>query len=142
MKFKTLLTAVSLLLFFGSCKKDKANSCDKTMAAIAGTYSIVKIEMGSGGSYQDVTSLFLESCELDDQIILSSDGTVSYKDAGTACESNGDDSGTWAIDSNGKITVAAGSVDASSADISSFDCSTLVIAGSDSGIDYRMTLKK
>lgn len=142
MKLKNLLIPVFSILFFASCKKDKATNCDKTMSSIAGTYSIVKIEMGSGGTYQDVTAFLLESCQRDDQLILGSNGTVTYKDAGTVCDSPGDDSGSWEIDSDGKITVNAGSIDASTADISSFDCSSLVITGSDSGIDYRLTLRK
>ena len=141
MKIKTLSLAALSLLLFGSCKKDKANSCDKSMAAIAGTYSITKIEIGSNGNFVDVDDR--DACEKDDHIVLNQNGTLQYQDDGITCDPNGEDSGTWNIDSNGKITMSgAGDFYAQTADVTSFDCTNLVITGTESGIQYRVTFKK
>lgn len=145
MKLKILVPAV-LLLLFTACKKDKVTSCDKTMAAIAGTYTVVKLEVGISGSFQDITSQ-LEACQTDDKLILNANGTSTYQDLGVACDPPENSSGTWNIDASGKMTIddGGGTADISTADITSFDCTTLVLTGTDvslPGIAYRLTIKK
>lgn len=117
------------------------------MASIAGTYSIVKFEVGFNGAFQDFTNQ-LDACELDDKISLKTDGTTTTQDAGTVCSPPGNSTGTWSVMSNNKITINdnnGGPTDISTADITSFDCSTLVLTGSDPTApadQFRLTLKK
>lgn len=149
MKTKTFVSAVLLCILF-SCKKqdDTKTNCDKTVASIAGTYSIVKIEFGTNGIFQDATGL-VESCDLDDKISLNADGTTVIQDLGIVCTPPEDSRGTWSISSSGQIIIDdnsnSGPLDISTADITSFDCSTLVLTGSDPGIpgdQFRITMKK
>jgi Lipocalin-like domain len=147
MKLKSLAPAV-LLFVFTACKKDKTTptSCDKTMAAIAGTYIVSKIELGTGGVFSDITSQ-MKDCQKDDKLTLNSNGTSTYQDLGIACSPSGNGSGTWSIDASGKMTIDGGGGPArvSQADINSFDCTALVVTGTTSsapGFDFRVTLKK
>ena len=147
MKKLIIGSAILLCIVSSSCKKDASSNtnCDKNVASIAGTYSFVKYEAGMSGVFQDVTHDFLEPCELDDKLTLNTNGTTLYKDLGTACDPSGDETGTWAISSDGKMTINDGTVDVSVADITSFDCSTLVLTGTEtggSGIQFRVTMKK
>jgi lipocalin-like protein len=137
-----------LLLILSSCKKDKDTdtNCDKTVAGIAGIYSVQKLELGVGGTFIDITSQ-LDACEIDDKINLKADGTTLYQDLGTACSPSGNSSGTWSISSSGKMSIHdnGGSGDIDTADITSFDCSTLVLTGSNSGSpgdQVRLTIKR
>lgn len=147
MKLKTLAPAV-LLFLFTACKKDKVTSCEKTMADIAGTYTVVKLEIGISGVFTDITNE-LEPCEKDDKLILNSNGTSTYQDLGLACDPPENSSGTWSIDGSGKMTIddggGSGSADISTATINSFDCTTLVLTGTDDsfpGGEFRLTIKK
>lgn len=141
MKLQTFAIAIISLLVFNSCKKDKTNNCEKTMAAVSGTYSLIKMEANIGAGFVDADNR--EDCEKDDHIVLNANGTVEYKDDGTICDASGDDSGTWTIDSNGKITISSGGdVYALGSDITSFDCNTLVLSGTELGVQYRITFKK
>jgi hypothetical protein len=142
MKKLILGSAIVMCIVSSSCKKEKANSnCEKTVASIAGTYSVVKVEVGFAGNFTDVA---LEPCQVDDKLTLNADGTTVYKDLGTVCEPSGDETGTWGISSSGKMTIANGTIGVNEADITSFDCSTLVLTAtdSDSGAKVRLTIKK
>lgn len=146
---KTIFTTAVLLLLFTSCKKDKSTAsgtCNKTVADIAGTYAILKIEVGMNGVFVDITSQ-QDACAKDDKLTLNANGTSAYKDLGVVCSPSGDDSGTWSIDANGKMTIHdnSGSNDISHADITSYDCHTLVLTGTDASSpteQVRLTLKK
>ena len=149
MKTKMFVSAVLLCILF-SCKKqdDTKTNCDKTVASIAGTHSTVKFEFGTNGIFQDATGL-LESCDLDDKISLNADGTTVIQDLGIVCTPAENSRGTWSISSSGQITIDdnnnSGPLDISTADITSFDCSTLVLTGSGQSspeYQFRITLKK
>jgi hypothetical protein len=148
MKFKTLIPAALLLIVtHSSCKKnDVANNCEKTVASIAGTYTVVKLEIGTSGTFLDVTNL-LDACQLDDKLILKTDRTSNYQDLGVVCTPSESSTGTWDINTAGKMTIATngGAADISTADITSFDCSTLVLTGFDAsspGTQFRLTIRK
>src|SRR4051794_11264772 len=95
-----LSIVLAAIIICSSCKKDKAtNACSNSMANLAGTYSIVKIEANLFGTFSDVTGQYFKSCELDDKIILDANGTANYSDAGTACDPNGTVAGTWSVSS-------------------------------------------
>ena len=145
---KSILSiAFVTIIIFSSCKKEPVNnSCSNTMANLAGTYSIVKIEANTSVPYADITNQYLRSCQRDDKIELAASGTATYTDAGTACDPNGTVAGTWSVSGTGKVSVAAGPVDVSDADLVSFDCTTLVLLYSTSyfgnPVDLRITVKK
>lgn len=142
-----LKTTIGLLLsviIFSSCKKD--SNCERNMASIAGTYSLVKLEFGSGGIFADVTSE-LEACERDDRVTLNANGTSAYADLGTVCSPAGDETGTWSVSSSGRMTINSGGgiLDLDDAEISSFDCTTLVLTGFEAGSpgsQFRLTIRK
>ena len=146
MKLKFLAPAL-LVVVFASCKKNETNTCGKTMADIAGTYSISKLEFERSGAFVDFTDS-LEDCNKDDKLTLNADGTSSYQDAGVACDPPENASGTWSIDSEGRMSIDDGGADifsVSTAEITSFDCNTLVLTGISpgfAGFTFRLTIKK
>lgn len=138
-----LVFPVFTALIFCGCKKDETQkTCGKTMNEVAGIYSLVKIEASSGGVYSDITAL-MEPCVLDNKIILNTDGTAAYQDAGTACSggSGAGGSGTWNIGSDGKLAINVGTINFSDADVTSFDCTTIVFAETEDDVQYRTTIK-
>ncbi len=148
MRTKTLATVILLFILFSCKKNDNKSNCDKTMASIAGTYSIAKVELGLNGSFTDFTST-IEDCNRDDRLSLNSNGTTSYQDLGVKCSPPADGTGTWSISSAGKITITdntGGASDVSQGDITSYDCSLLVITepdpSGDPGSKTRVTFKK
>lgn len=147
---KFFILASVFLLILSSCKKENSGNnptCNKTVADIAGTYSLVKVEGGLAEPLLDVTSTEVKPCQLDNKIILNANGTTNYSDIGVLCsppENNA--AGTWSISPEGKITVSAGTVVVTNADIISYDCTTLVIltdrASGFGTIKVRLTIKK
>jgi len=146
MKLKSLAPAL-LLLVFASCKKDETNTCGKTMADIAGTYSITRLQFERSGGFVDFTAS-LDNCNEDDKLILNANGTSIYQDAGVACDPPENAAGTWSIDSEGRMSIDDGGSDVfsiSTAEITSFDCNTLVLTGTSpgfAGFSFRLTIKK
>jgi len=146
---RIIIVSTTFFLLLSSCKKENSNStptCNKTVADIAGTYSIVKVEAGLAEPLTDITTSELDPCQLDDKLVLNANGTANYQDVGTVCSPNGSETGTWSIGSDGKMTLNAGTTDVSNAEISSFDCATLVLLANEviSGIPvkFRLTIKK
>ena len=148
MKTPLLITVVCLCLL-SSCKKDAAtsNTCAKTVANIAGTYSPVKNEISMmNAPFMDITSQW-QACERDDKVTLNANLTYAYQDLGTSCTPSGKSMGTWRISADGKFTINdnGSAENITNADITSFDCSTLVLTGDVSagtGTRFRLTLKK
>ncbi len=148
MKIKIFVTAFLLCMLFSCKKNDKTTSnCDKTVASIAGTYSIIKYEIKLNGAFQDFSNL-LETCELDDKLSLNKNGTTIYQDLGTVCSPPRNSTGTWGISPSGKITINdnnGGTADITAADITSFDCTNLILTITNPNTpsdQYRVTLKK
>jgi hypothetical protein len=134
---------------FAACKKeDTKASCPATMAGLAGTYSLVKVEQGANGTYTDVTTTYTQPCQRDNKLTLYADSTYKYEDAGTVCTFNESDSSTWEIDAGGKLNIGAvGPFILDDLTISSFDCNNLVTTadfGTVSGIAVttRFTFRK
>ena len=146
---KTMIVIFVILCLLLSCKKNAAtsNNCTKTVANIAGTYSPVKNEISMmNAPFVDITNQW-QDCERDDKVILNANGNYTYQDLGISCAPSGNGSGTWGISADGKFTIndTGSVVDISNADITSFDCSTLVITGdiaTGTGTRFRITLKK
>ena len=149
MKTPLLITLVFLCLLFSCKKADKTiANCTKTMDAIAGTYSLLKLEIqGMENTAFDDISGNLQACELDDKLVLNPNGTTVRQFLGNGCMSPLIASGNWSISADNKMTIndhLSGS-DISNADITTFDCSTLVLTGTKPGalnVRYRLTLKK
>lgn len=145
---KSILSFVLVILItFSSCKKEPAsNNCSATTANLVGTYSIAKVEANIATPYADITNQYFRSCQRDDRFELKTDGTVAYSDAGTVCDPNGSVSGTWSLSSAGKVSVSAGSIDVSDAEVVSFDCTTLILLYSTTylggAVDLYITVKK
>src|SRR5450432_2236238 len=108
---KLVLIPAIVLCILSSCKKDvntntvTNKNCDKTVTAIAGEYSLVKLEISTvDGSFQDITN-YWGACQLDDKLFLNTNGTSIYQDLGTSCSPSGSSTGTWGISSDGKMTI-------------------------------------
>ncbi|MEI2748179.1 MAG: lipocalin family protein [Ferruginibacter sp.] len=144
---KFILPAFAFVLALSSCKKDDTSpSCEKTVAGIAGSYKVTKIETITAGITQDVTTSILDACQISGVIQLKSDKTFTYTESGGTCTDNG--AGTWDVVS-GALTInstSGGSYDVDNATISSWNCSTLVVSESANlggvTIEYRSTLTK
>ena len=114
--FSVTLAALTLI----SCKKDK--DCETSTASLSGNYrqTAIKYKQTPSSTEQDVFAN-LPACEKDDILVLNSNGSYNYQDAGTVCTPNGSFSGTWSY-SGSTITI-----NGEAATIQSFDCSSLVI---------------
>ncbi len=147
---KIIIVSISLFLIVSSCKKEGSATtvptCNKTVADIAGTYSIVKVEAGLAEPLSDITNTEIKPCQIDDKLVLNANGTSLYQDAGTACSPNGSAAGNWSIGGDGKISANLGIADVANATIVSFDCKTLVLLGdrmvSGLSVKFRVTLIK
>jgi hypothetical protein len=143
---RTLYLIPALLLLLTSCKKDNSNdsstvNCGKTVSDISGSYSLIKYEQApSGGSFSEKP---VPACMVGDKLILLSDGTTQYNDVGTSCGEQ-KVTGSWSISVDSKITIDAGLPFGyvGAADITTFDCTTLVITTTSNGEILRITLKK
>ena len=147
---KIIIVSTSFFLILSSCTKENSSNtpatCNKTVADIAGTYSIVKLEAGIAEPLTDITTSELDACQLDDKIVLNANGTTNYQDLGVVCTPSGSENGNWSIAGDGKMTINAGTTDVANAEIVSFDCATLVILTnrvvSGISVKFRLTIKK
>lgn len=95
---KTLAFVVLVASAFTACKKDKEESLAITKENLAATYTLASVTVKATGTPEtDITKDYVEACEKDDQVILKADGTYQYKDLGTACDPNGDETGTFSV---------------------------------------------
>jgi hypothetical protein len=146
---KNIVVFVAIVIAFAACKKENNSTpvgCANTVAAIAGTYALVKVELGNAGVFTDITTVQLLPCQIDDKVELNTSGVANFKDEGTICTPPGNKTGTWGIGADGKMTIAGGSLSVNNAEIISFDCNTLVLLGTQSYagtiIQLRLTIKK
>jgi Lipocalin-like domain len=116
-----------LLGFIASCKKEKADTCAKTVAGIAGTYKVasVKYKASATAAEEDYYAL-MDACEKDDLVDLEANGNYNYRDEGVACSPSGTYTGTWSILANTIISdgIIAGT-------IQEYDCHTLIVYSTD-----------
>ena len=134
---KILALALLVATTFSACKKDNDSndSLSVTKENLAATYTLSTIKVkATGVAEQDVTSQ-VTACEKDDQIILKSDLTIQYKDAGTVCSPAGDGTGVWSL-SGSTITM-----DGDAYTVKSLTKGTLVLeqTGTVSGVTYTYT---
>jgi hypothetical protein len=125
MKKSLMIVSAAIVLF--SCKKEDSG-CSKNVANISGTYKIVSVkeQVSATAPETDITNeWFSEPCEKDNLYILKSDGTFEYNDAGIVCDPSDSYTGTWSL--NGNML----DIDGDNADITSFDCHSLIITSTD-----------
>ena len=138
---KKIIIFVFSVSLIASCKKDK-DTCNQDMAGMSATYRITAAPYKASptAAEQDYyNQLFTDPCERDDLLILNSNGTYTYTDAGVKCVPPGDDTGTWSV--NGNIFT----IDGEANTIQSFDCSSLVFTEVDifvSGDQLKLTLTR
>ena len=138
---KKVLFGLLVLGAMASCKKDKNNSCESTVAGIAGSYKITKITaVIPNFPDQDVTTTFATDCERNGVYQLKSDKTVTYTESGSCSDSG---TGTWDIvDNKMTVTTDGGSLDYSSTPITSWDCTTFVLSQDGGGVTYKVYFTK
>ena len=86
-----------------ACKKDKDETMTVSAENLVGTYTLTAIKEKIGDDDEvNTTSDYIEDCQKDDEIILKSNMTYTYNDAGTECEPSKDDSGDWEFDADTK----------------------------------------
>ncbi|HEY1166383.1 MAG TPA: lipocalin family protein [Chitinophaga sp.] len=116
----TVMVSSSILL---SCKKESTEpaACEISLTGIAGNYKLVALEYKESASAAPVDYLSpMEDCEKDNILVLKSDGTYRYDDAGTACSPKGTEEGTWEV--HGNTLRSDGTLNGT---IASYDCKTL-----------------
>ncbi|HMT96953.1 MAG TPA: hypothetical protein PKC62_09715, partial [Ferruginibacter sp.] len=100
----------------------------------------VMYKLNASTAEVDYTSTVFEACDLDDLLILNSNGVYQYQPAGVECTPpNSGDTDTWSLSGN-TITI-----EGEAGTVSSFDCSSLVVVFSDydvAGDKATFTLKK
>ncbi len=103
---KLLVLALLVVTAFSACTKN-SDTLAVTKDNLAGTYTIISVKAKAPNApEQDVTSDNYESCEMDDQVVLKSDLTATYVDAGIQCSQVGGGSAVWSI--NGSFITIAG----------------------------------
>jgi hypothetical protein len=143
---KIFFSTVLLIVCIVSCKKKDTNTCETTMADIAGSYHLTKFESVSynTGAAQDVT-FFLTSCELSGIYKFNIDSTATYSEL-TNCNNSG--SGVWTASETTFYTFftsgTGNRLSGLTLSITSWDCTNLVLLTSFPSVDsnYRYTLTK
>jgi spermidine/putrescine-binding protein len=103
---KFLVLALLAITSFTACKKSANDILIVSKENLAATYTPVTVIIkASGYPDQDRTNDYYTPCEKDDQIILRSDLTATYVDAGTQCTPAGGGSDVWGLNGN-TITIA------------------------------------
>ncbi|MCW5915790.1 MAG: lipocalin family protein [Ferruginibacter sp.] len=101
---RNVLLAVLLISVIASCKKSKKNTCEVSVAAMAGNYKLTKYSAKiTSQPEQDLTST-LTSCEKSGVYHLNADKSAIYTNE-ASCADN--ETGTWDI-VNGKISIDIG----------------------------------
>jgi Lipocalin-like domain len=113
--------------FLASCKKEKADTCARTVASIAGTYKVasVKYKASATAAEEDYYAL-MDACEKDDLVDLEVNGNYTYRDEGVTCSPSGTYSGTWGITAN--VIISDGII---AGTIQGYDCQNLIVYTTD-----------
>jgi hypothetical protein len=127
-------SAFLALIVLSSCEKDK-DDCPTDVVSLSGTYKLTAATVTIAGTTTDEYAA-REACEKDDLYILAADGSLTYQDAGTACNPSGSYSSTWSVSGN-TITI-----DGETFTIESFDCDNLKVTASGLGYSAKATFNK
>lgn len=103
---KLLVLALLVVTVLSACTKSANDVLIVSKENLAANYSPVTVIIkASGYPDQDRTNDFYAPCEKDDQIVLRSDLTATYVDAGTQCTPAGGGSDVWNLNGN-TITIS------------------------------------
>lgn len=103
---RTIFALATMLLLVTSCKKDKKDSSEVTVANLSGSYKISKITALVGSNPEtDVTDVLLDACDKDDIIKLNSNMTLQWEDRGVQCSPPNTYSDTWSLPNNTTIVI-------------------------------------
>lgn len=121
-----LCLLICLIIFVG-CQKEESNSptknCPVNVSSLSGNYSITSLRYKPAGDGAEHDWMqFMDPCERDDIVFLSSNGTYNHMDKGQVCSPDGNETGTWSL--NGRIITSDGYINGT---IEKFDCKVLVI---------------
>jgi hypothetical protein len=119
-----MIAFVSLLLM-ASCSKSGSNNSAVTVANISGTYKLSALVYSQGSISINVYDS-LPVCEQDNEIILKTDSSATYVDAGTVCAPPEDDNGQWHLSGDSLYLGDNGGK------VKSFNGKTLVLVGNPS----------
>jgi len=107
-----------------ACKKEKDNTpgCPVTMENLSGAYKLTALQYKASANAAPADYLaYMDDCEKDNILNLKSDGTYKEDDAGTVCDTDEADQGTWQI--HGNTLTSDGKLNGT---IASWDCKTMV----------------
>ena len=123
MKRALMVMAASSSILF-ACKKEKDNTpgCPVTMENLSGAYKLTALQYKATANATPADYLaYMDDCEKDNILNLKSDGTYKEDDAGTACDTDEADQGTWQL--HGNTLTSDGKLNGT---IASWDCKTMV----------------
>src|SRR5258708_3232487 len=121
-KWAIVLIMLSGMLFSCSKKDNNVPECKINMASLSGSYKLTAVQYKSSPTAAPLDYLALmDACEKDDILILKSDGTYDYNDAGTVCTPSGTSHGSWQV--TGNTLTSDGTLNGT---VASFDCKTMV----------------
>jgi len=107
-----------------ACKKEKDNTpgCPVTMENLSGAYKLTALQYKASANAAPADYLaYMDDCEKDNILNLKSDGTYKEDDAGTVCDTDEADQGTWQL--HGNTLTSDGKLNGT---IASWDCKTMV----------------
>ena len=124
---KLILSSLLLTGLLTSCKDDDDDvACQLSSNSVVGTYRISAITYKPTPTSGEVdVYATLDACEKDDLLVFNDNGVFNYQDAGSRCTPPGTYASTWSISGN-TITI-----DNEPGNVSSFDCTTLVVTQAD-----------
>lgn len=138
---KKAILALSMLVVFASCKKDKNDDpVTPTKENLTGSYKITAATLTAGGQTADIfnDNTFFEACDRDDVYKLNADLSYDIVDAGVVCNpDNNYTGGSWSLVSTTQIDI-----DGDVYTIKSWNGKTLVAEFSDSGFTGTVTYVK
>ena len=122
---KIILVSMLFSALLISCKKEKTDSCEVSVAAIAANYKLTKVETVSASASSDVTSTFLDDCKKSAFYRLNVNKTYNYTEISSTCTGSGD--GTWDASNNTVSIAGPGGFQFVNAPVESWDCKNLII---------------
>jgi hypothetical protein len=98
---KILVIALLIVTSFSACTKGLNEPLSITKDNLVATYTIVSMTASEPSLGQkDVTNDNYAPCEKDDQVVLRSDYTAAFIDAGSPCSFASSGAGTWGLYGN------------------------------------------
>lgn len=126
---KFALPAVTFILAAVACSKDDSNTNTAiTVENISGKYVVKGLIYTVAGISFNLYDSF-PACEKDNYVLLNTDKTLDYVDAGEECVPSSADNGTWDVRNDSIIF----SSQFESAKVQSYDGKTLVLTGNPEG---------